>query len=156
MASKRTSYVQAWADVCDMSYMGAIVRPDVIDDLVTWRLGDPRFFDHDGIKESVMQRQWTIEARADFADPEKNEAITEAIKRAAVHVHATMALISDGVKPQVVAFSDDFFTGHEEIALYEDKLGAAIAAHGADMGEAQVSDEMMQAVRDMSHDKNAK
>ena len=27
-----------------------------------------------------MQRQWTIEARADFADVEKNAAITEAVQ----------------------------------------------------------------------------
>lgn len=101
-----------------------------------------------------MQRQWTIEARADFADQEKNEAITTAIRQAAVHVHAVMALLSDGQAPQVVCFSDDFFDGHQEIKLHEDKLGQAIEAHGGNMGEGKVSDELLQAARDMQHDKN--
>ena len=94
-----------------------------------------------------MQRQWTIEARADFADPEKNELITEAVCRAAVHIHAQIALLQDTVKPQVVAFSDDYFTGHNEIALLEDTLGKAIKEHGGDQDS--VSAEMLQAVKDM-------
>lgn len=100
-----------------------------------------------------MMRQWTIEARVDFADQEKNDTITEAIRRAAVHVNATIALLSDGQKPLVVAFSDDFFAGHAEIALLEDTLGKAITSE--DVGtEAPVSDEMLAAMRDLQHDKN--
>lgn len=102
-----------------------------------------------------MQRQWTIEARADFADAEKNEAITEAVRRAAVHINATLALLSDGQKPLVVAFSDDFFAGHAEIALLEDKMGDALAKHD-DIGEpAEVSDEMLAAAREMQRDNAA-
>src|SRR5271165_3883616 len=87
--------------------------PDVLDRLIIWRMADPRYAERTATpnlkKGKVMQRQWTIEARADFADQEKNDAITEAIRRAAVHVNATIALLADGIKPQVVAFSDDFF-----------------------------------------------
>lgn len=102
-----------------------------------------------------MQRQWTIEARADFQDQEKNDAITEAVRVAAVHINATIALLADGIKPQVVAFSDDFFAGHDDIALLEDKLGKAIADHEDKVGDdAPVSSEMMDAMRDMQHDKN--
>jgi hypothetical protein len=60
--------------------------------------------------------------------------ITRSIREAAVHVHANMALLSDnGQAPQVVCFSDDFFDGHQEIKLHEDKLGKAIADHGDQM-----------------------
>ena len=106
-------------------------------------------------KEGNIQRQWTIEARADFADQEKNDAISEAVRRAAVRINATIALLADGIKPQVVAFSDDFFAGHEDIALMPDSIGAAIAEHAEDVGgEAPVSEEMLQAMRDLQHDKN--
>ena len=104
-----------------------------------------------------MQRQWTIEARADFADPEKNEAITEAVRQHAVALNATLILIKDnGISPQVVCYSDDFFTGHEGINLMENKLGAAIMESGDLAEPMQVSDDMMQAMRDLEHDKNNK
>lgn len=73
-----------------------------------------------------------------------------------MHVHAVMALLSDGQAPQVVAFSDDFFKGHEEIDLMEDTLGKAIADHGETVGDdGSVSSEMMAAMHDMKND-NAK
>lgn len=78
-----------------------------------------------------MQRQWTIEARADFTDPDKNAVITKAIQEAAVHVYAQLALLSDGVQPEVAAFSEDFFAGHEQISLLEDSIGKA---KGVDIG----------------------
>lgn len=96
-----------------------------------------------------MQKQWTIEARADFADQAKNDAITQAIREAAVHVHAVMALLSDGQKPQVVCYADDFFEGHQEISLHEDTLGKAIADH-ANVQGSEVSAELMQAAKDLA------
>jgi hypothetical protein len=131
-----------------------LARSDIVDALLIWRMNDPRYKDRrTRVKGLSMQRQWTIEARADFADADKNEAITEAIRRAAVHVHATLALLSDGQKPQVVAFSDDFFSGHADIALLPDTLGAAIKEHG-DGKDTAVSQELLDAMRDMQHDKN--
>jgi hypothetical protein len=41
-------------------------------------------------------------------------------------------------------FSDDFFTGHEEIPLMADVLGAAIDKHGGQ--ETGVSDELLKAM----------
>ena len=96
-----------------------------------------------------MQRQWTIEARADFAEKEKNDAIDQAFKVAAAHINATMVLLSDGQKPQVVCFSDDFFAGHADIEWLGDPLGDAIAQHTPQAG-GEVSSELMQAARDMS------
>lgn len=137
--------------IAGLNIIKTLENPDVLDQVIAWHIDQPRV---NGAK--TMQRQWTIEARADFADQEKNDAITEAIRRAAVHVHATMALLADGVKPQVVAFSDDFFSGHEEIALMKDHLGDALEQHGDQIEEASVSDELMQAARDLQHDKNNK
>ena len=136
--------------------MNILTNPDVLDRVIIWRMNDPRYRDtRDRCKEGNIQRQWTIEARADFADQEKNDAITESVRRAAVHINATIALLADGIKPQVVAFSDDFFAGHEEIALLKDKLGQALADHAETVGEeAPVSDDMLQALRDVQHDKN--
>ena len=131
--------------------------PDVLDQMIIWRMNDPRYQQHEHLKGTKqMQRQWTIEARADFADPDKNAAITEAVRQHAVALNATLVLIKDnGISPQVVCYSDDFFTGHEDINLMENKLGAAMAESGSaePMG---VSEDMMQAMRDMQHDKNSK
>lgn len=100
-----------------------------------------------------MRRQWNIEARADFEDPEKNEVITEAIRRAAVHVNATIALLlradGHGQKPQVVCYSDDFFDGHKEIALLDDTLGKALVEHEATEQDS-VSAELIAAAKEMS------
>src|SRR5580693_665073 len=86
--------------------MDILAHPDALDSLIVWRMDDPRYAQRTGCKEVTTQRQWTIEARADFADQEKNDAISEAVRRAAVHINATIALLADGIKPQVVAFSD--------------------------------------------------
>lgn len=148
------AHVRAWASA--RSKLGAEAHDETLDRLIVWRMADPRYTDRNNrVKGLAMQRQWTIEARADFADPEKNEAITKAIREAAVHVHAIMALLSDGQKPQVVCYSDDFFNGHEEIALHEDTLGKAIAAHGDQMGGGEVSDELVRAATEIAHDKSA-
>lgn len=130
------------------------VNPDTLSQLVEWRLTDPRYMDRQTRMKGLgqmPQRQWTIEARANFTDQGKNDAITEAIRTAAVHVHAVMVLLSDGQKPQVVAFSDDFFAGHDEISLIEDSLGKAKADH-ADMAETEISEDMLSALREMPKD----
>jgi hypothetical protein len=134
----------------------APTNPDVLDELIVWRMNDPRYTDRTNhVKGLAMQRQWTIEARADFADPEKNEFITRIIREAAVHVHANMALLMDnGQAPQCVCFSDDFFDGHQEIKLHEDKLGNAIKEHGDQMSGGGVSQELLDAANEMQHDKN--
>ena len=127
-------------------------QPDVLDKVIEWRLGDLRYIDTN-TKDTSMQRQWTIEARADFADTGKNDAIDQAFKVAAAHINATMALLNDGQKPQVVCFSDDFFSGHQDIDWLGNPLGKAIAAHSGALGDTpKVSDEMLQTLRDMKDD----
>lgn len=132
-----------------------IMPKDVLDRLVAWRMDDPRYVSsNERVKGRHMLRQWTIEARADFADKSKNDAIDRAIREAAVHVHATLALLSDGQKPLVVCFSDDFMDGHQEIALYRDTLGDAVAAHGDKMDGSGVTDELLAAAAEMQHEKS--
>jgi hypothetical protein len=69
-----------------------------------------------------MQRQFTIELRVDYADSEKNIEMKKALQHCARHALATAALLADGVKPQVAIFSDDFFSGNEEIRLLDDEI----------------------------------
>ena len=134
-----------------ISLPAILAYPDVMDKLILWRMDDPRY--RYKMKESVMQRQWNIEARADFEDADKNEVITEAIRRAAVHVNATIALLlqadGHGQKPEVVCYSDDFFAGHQDIALLEDTLGKALVDHYSTEQDS-VSAELIAAAKEMA------
>lgn len=126
----------------------AFVNGGVLDQLIVWRMEDHRY-NPEGTK--CMQRQWTIEARADFADQEKNDAVTQAMREAASHINAVVKLLQDGVKAQVVCFSDDFFAGHQEIDIMPDTIGKAIA--DCDVGEeSPISQEMLDAFRDLGSD----
>lgn len=136
--------------------MPVLADPDTLDRLILWRMDDPRFIDRATRRKGIhMQRQWTIEARADFADAEKNEAITEAVRKAAAHINATLVLLSDGQKPQVVAYSDDFFAGHEDINVLGDPLGRALEAHGDQIEDGVVSDELLHAAQDIGRETKA-
>lgn len=76
-----------------------------------------------------MQRQFTIELRVDFEDQDKLPVLTSILQQAARHAFATAQLISDNQKTtQIAIFSDDFFSGHEEISLLEDTIQQGIDA----------------------------
>lgn len=98
---------------------------------------------------AYMQRQFTIELRVDFADSEKLEELRKTLQQAARHAYATALLISDNPKStQVAIFSDDFFTGHQEIALLEDTIQQGLDAVGEESGGSDgVSSELMAAVK---------
>jgi hypothetical protein len=96
-------------------------------------------------RRSKMQRQFTIEIRVDYADNGKSEVMKKAMQQAARHVYATATLLADGVKPQVAVFSDDFFTGHEEIALLEDTIAQGVEAIDATNEEEKISGELLAA-----------
>jgi hypothetical protein len=83
-------------------------------------------------------------------------ALTETISRLARHADATVKLLPNATEmgPGVVAYGDDFFVGHFDVGLLQDTIGEAIASH--DLGHDEgVSDELLQAARDMAHDKSA-
>jgi hypothetical protein len=87
-----------------------------------------------------MQRQFTIELRVDFADPEKLPALKQVLQQAARHAYATAQLISDNPKlTQVAIFSDDFFSGHEEIKLLDDTIALGLEAD-PDKEDAQMAE----------------
>lgn len=95
-----------------------------------------------------MQRQFTIELRVDFADPEKLPEITKVLQQCARHAFATAQLISDNPKAtQIVIYSDDFFSGHEEIKLLEDTIQQGLDATGNTTGSDELSSELMEAAR---------
>ena len=95
-----------------------------------------------------MQRQFTIELRVDFADPEKLPALKKVLQQAARHAFATAQLISDNPKStQIAIFSDDFFSGHEEIKLLEDTIQEGLDATGNESGSNEISSELMEAAR---------
>lgn len=124
----------------------------VLNALIVWRMNDPRL-GNAPLKECKMQRQFTIEVRVDYADEGKNEAMRETVTYAARRVLATAALLADGVKPQAVVFSDDFFSGHTDIAILEDKFAPK---EGESQSSDSVSDEMAAAMREMAQDKQDK
>lgn len=95
-----------------------------------------------------MQRQLTMELRVDFADQEKLPAIQQAFQQAARHVLATARLISDNPKStQIAIYSEDFFSGHQEISLLDDVIQMGLdATDSADPETAGVSSELMGAV----------
>jgi hypothetical protein len=94
-----------------------------------------------------MQRQFTIELRVDYADAGKNDAMRISLQAAARHVMATAGLLADGVKPVIAIFSDDFFAGHEQIALLEDTIKDGLEQIGGEKEDAP-SDELIKAMRD--------
>lgn len=137
----------AWA-YARCAFDGATIDGGVLDQLIDWRKEDLRYFANTPEGTKCMQRQWTIEGRADFTDQGKNDAVTQAFREAAAHINAVLKLLQDGAKPQVVCFSDDFFSGHQEIDLMPDTIGKAIA--DCDVGEeSPISQEMLDAFRDL-------
>lgn len=95
-----------------------------------------------------MQRQFTIELRVDFADQDKLEPLKQVLQQAARHAFATAQLISDNPKlTKIAIFSDDFFSGHEEIKLLEDTIQQGLDAVGETSGSDGLSSELMNAAK---------
>jgi hypothetical protein len=126
--------------------------PDQLDRLIEWKAGSIsvlRSYKLHTITEGAhMQRQFTIELRVDFADPEKLGPLKQVLQQAARHAFATAQLISDNPKStQIAIFSDDFFSGHEEIKLMDDTIQQGLDAIGETSGSVDVSDEMAEAFK---------
>jgi hypothetical protein len=124
---------------------------DQLNKLIDWRAGSIavlRNYKLDTITRGAhMQRQFTIELRVDFADPEKLPELKKVLQQAARHAFATAQLISDNPKStQIAIFSDDFFTGHEEIKLLDDTIQQGLDNIGEESGSEGVSSELAGAV----------
>lgn len=117
-----------------------------LDQMIQWKSRGPNGLLWYTERSELMNRQFTIELRVDYADSDKNEVMRQALQIAGRHMYATAELLGDGVKPQIAMFSDDFFDGHAEIALIDDVLqkGKDMLKLGDDEG---VSSELMAACR---------
>ena len=123
---------------------------DQLDKLIEWKAGSIAVLRHyrlDTIARGAhIQRQFTMELRVDFADKDKLPVLIETFRQAACHVNATAQLISDNPKStQIVVYSDDFFSGHQEIALLDDVIQQGLDAVGETSGSEGVSSELMEA-----------
>lgn len=128
--------------------------PDELDKLIEWKAGSPAVLKHyrmDTITRGAhMQRQFTIELRVDFADQDKLEPLKQTLRQAARHCYAAAMLISDNPKAtQIVIYSEDFFSAHEEIKLLDDIIQEGLDTVGADSGGTDgVSSELAAAASD--------
>lgn len=115
------------------------------------------WLNHDRMRGAQMQRQFTIELRVDFADPEKLPVLKQTLQQAARHMNATAQLISDNPKAtKVVIFSDDFFSGHEEISLLDDVIQEGLdAVGGTSSGSDTISSELAMAAKGFNGDVNS-
>ena len=64
---------------------------------------------------------FTIEVRADFADPEKHEVMHQAAKEAARLLLTTALMMQEVRKPSVALQSSDFFYGSDDLSIFEDE-----------------------------------
>jgi len=95
-----------------------------------------------------MNRKWVIEVVADMRDKGKIDTITKLVCRQAAHLQAAVYLIADEQKPQVAAYSDDFFAGRSELALMIENDSypeAAVTAEPPADSDDEISDELMDA-----------
>ncbi len=133
---------QRYIGVCNKVYAWRLIWQrlkgsvrDSLSDMVDWRLQDPRFYSKE--REGIMQRQWTIECRADYADPRKNEAIERLVRKAAIELLANMTLLKDEQIPTLAFYSDDLFEGHQDLEIYrlaeEERVRAGVSQEMLDM-----------------------
>jgi hypothetical protein len=117
---------------------------------ILWRTGDPRVTQHfkpnSKERRNAMQKQYTIEIRADFADPAKHESLKKLIAQKTRELLASAALGNDGQAPDAAVFSEDFFIGREEINMLDNLVVA-----GKDEG---VSQGLIDALKEEQEAKN--
>jgi hypothetical protein len=141
------------ADALGWSPPSILADPHGLDQLIEWKMGSIDSLRKTRLntiaRGAQMQRQFTIELRVDFVDTEKLGPLKQVLQQAARHAFATAMLISDNPKSTRVAiFSDDFFTGHQEIALLEDVIQQGLDATGeTTSGSESISSELMAAVQ---------
>jgi hypothetical protein len=134
------------------SEWGVTLETSLMDRLIDWNLRSPvvakKMKTSAIAEEAHLIRQFTIELRVNYADNEKNATMRSAVAQAARHMFATAQLLADGVKPDIAIFSDDWFSGREEIELLQDVIQQGLDEAGEAVTEGEVSSELMAAVRD--------
>lgn len=134
------SYLVADQRVRELSGYSSVLFNDTWKPVITKKTNQER-------GEITMQKLFTIEIRVDFRDEDKIPLMQKAIQQAARHVYAQAALLGDAVKPQVVIYGHDYFTGHSDIPLFDDDVStgdtaiteASNSPHGDPTGEAKLT-----------------
>ncbi len=98
-----------------------------------------------------MYRQFTMDVRVDFTDQDKLTAVRETMAALGRQAFATVSLIADkGSKPTIAVYSDDSFSGHEDISILENTVQKGheqlAEAAGEAVPEEAISQEMLDAV----------
>jgi hypothetical protein len=125
---------------------------DQLNDLINWKAGSFGVLRHYRMHtitrgDYKMQRQFTIELRVDFADADKLPELKKTLQQCARHAFATAQLLSDTPKTTAIAvFSDDFFSGNEEIKLMEDVIQQGLDDVNETSGAEKLSSELVEAM----------
>lgn len=134
------NYEQAWADAIAQasSNFADVCDPNVLDQLILWKLAS---------RSKDVQRKWHIEITADFADEGRYAAVTRAVQMASAVLSSKLGFGADqGVKPQIAAWSDDWFGNNEQINIWAAELEGTT---GAFDNPDKVSDELLEAMQEM-------
>lgn len=94
-----------------------------------------------------MQRLFTVECRVDFRDETKVDVAKAIMQSAAQLVMGQMGLLGDAVKPEMAIYSHDYFTGHEDIPLFDQQALAGQAAIDAAAGPSADDVAMLNALK---------
>lgn len=140
-----TKNYQAWASAHIALSPGAPVHHDILDQIIEWTRGDPRFIDKQ--ENGMAHVQWTIQLRFDpLGDEGKKEFVTAAVMKAASFILAKANLIEGPILSTIAVYSDDFMKARKQIELIPDTLGAALDAFGGDDVQEGLSAEMQEVV----------
>lgn len=124
---------------------------DNLDALIDWKVYKVLGIKEDILKgEHTMRYQFTIELRVDYEDKGKNDVMRKAVGQAARHMFSTAALLSDKIPPDIAIFTDDFFTGAQEIKMMDDVIVTGnnqLTEAGSDDSSENVSQELLDALK---------
>ncbi len=119
---------------------------------IAWAFNSPRVwkeFKWQVKGKTMAQQEWTIQARVDCG-PDEQVAIKVAVQRLARHLLTQISLSPTlRGKVQVVCYSEDFFNGHQDIALIDDTVSEAISGLPDGHQDEGVSRDLLDAVRDL-------
>lgn len=101
----------------------------------------------------TMQVDFNITVRVDFQSDDRYGIVEQAVANAARHLQASVALLNDKVKPEVLVNADDFLKGSKEISLLTDVIqqGVDLVLRDGETAieEEPVSADLLAAVREM-------
>lgn len=113
--------------------------------LLEWRRADVMTKRNKG-DSKMSQRQWTIEARTDCDDKFK-ETVSAMVRAYARRLQLVLDMLPEKTSVDVACWSNDFFSGHEDLSLLDDKIGEAEKM--LPEGNEPPSEELLDALRNL-------